>query len=260
MNKKWGKWDKWGKYKIIQQNERLVPYLLETCWLTEQSLRDLLNQYQSVILKPAASSEGKGMIFIHYLGESRYVFQTEMIKERIHAANLYLRITEEILQEYVQYIEPRQADSIFSQSYIVQRYISLAKIDHRPFEIRMVVQRKKTDDSWLVTGRLAKWANEGFTITNSRNGSIILPLEDALERSSLKNIPTKEILHQLEVVSLMAAEQLSFHYPERKIIGFDLGYDIKGKLWIMAVHFNPSDSLFLHLKDKTMFNRIQSFK
>lgn len=259
MNNKWDKWDKWGKYTILQQDERLIPYLPEMRWLTESNLWELLTQFQSVILKPAASSKGKGNIFIHSIGEGRYIFQTEMIQERIDAENLYLRIAEEILQDYVQYIEPRQFNSIFSQSYLVQRYFPLAKMDHRPFDIRVIVQRKE-EDPWQVTGKLAKWANEGYSNPYSRSGSILLPLEEALQRSTLKQFPANTLASQIEEVSLLAAEQLARNYPERRIIGFDLCYDASENLWLLEVNFNPSDSLFLHFKDKSMYNRIQSFK
>lgn len=50
----------------------------------------------------------------------------------------------------------------------VQQKIKLAKIDGCPFDIRIVVQRRK-NAPWTVTGLLANRANEGYIIANSRN-------------------------------------------------------------------------------------------
>src|SRR5690606_11745854 len=71
---------------------------------------------------------------------------------------------------------------------IVQRYIRLGKVNGRPFDLRVMVQRKSTkSDKWKITGRLAKIAGKGYVITNvRRSGGKVTSASSAIRRSDIK--------------------------------------------------------------------------
>jgi glutathione synthase/RimK-type ligase-like ATP-grasp enzyme len=72
-------------------------------------------------------------------------------------------------------------------------YVALAKIDDSPFDIRVIVQRKIGSNEWNITGCYAKVAKTGFFKTNLAAGGTVLPVEEAIKRSSIdKSI---DILH-----------------------------------------------------------------
>jgi len=44
------------------------------------------------------------------------------------------------------------------------------------------------------------------------------------------------------------------------LLGLDIGIDTSGKPWIIEANFTPAKSLFLKLKEKSMYHRIMSYK
>ncbi|MDI4649689.1 hypothetical protein KB449_32475 [Cohnella sp. F6_2S_P_1] len=64
------------------------------------------------------------------------------------------------------------------RGYIVQRRLQLARIQRKPFDIRVMVQRKKGHSSnWNTTGSYAKVAARGYLVTNvtSRTLPVTIP-------------------------------------------------------------------------------------
>lgn len=234
---------KWSKYKVLKKSNGLVPHLPETSWMKESSFWRLLNKYGELILKPAASSGGHGVLLVTSLGKLKYEVQDGSRKKRIHGKTNLLA-----------YVKKRT-----TTSYIVQRRISLASVNRCPYDLRVMVQRRPKS-SWQVTGKLAKVAGKGFIITNMRrsNGRI-LPVQTAINRSVLKRISTRNLLSTIDRVALSTAEQLKRYYPSIRTIGIDMGLDVKGKVWIIEANFAPMNALFLKLKDKTMYRKIMSY-
>jgi hypothetical protein len=253
------KWDKWAKWQVLQQDPQIASFLPETRWMTEKNLWELLRKYGAVILKPAASSGGAGIIVVYSAGDSQYLCQYRMTKEKIEGKNLYSRLAKEILNDYAPYIDIGETEEILSQSYLVQYRIPLAEIDHRPFDIRVMVQRKASSP-WKVTGKLAKLADVGYAITNVNLGATILPIERVIQLSPLKNLSERAILSLIDEVALQAAKQLEQHYTSIRIVGFDMCIDTSGKLWIIEANFRPDDYIFLDLEDQTMYNTIQAYR
>ena len=91
-----------------------------------------------------------------------------------------------------------------------------------------MVQRKEISSEWVITGKLAKVAANNFVITNAAKA--LLSVEKAIEKSTLNNEQLKEIIVELEQVSLLIAQQLAKSYTEKCVFGFDLGIDQEGKV------------------------------
>jgi hypothetical protein len=234
---------KWHKYKILKSSASLAGMVPKTLPLSTQSLNSMLKKYGSVILKPMSGSGGAGVMQVTAVGKRRYKVhsgRTSKILAGERAVRAYLR--------------HRQR----KRRYMVQRRINLATLNGRKIDFRVMAQRRKT---WKVTGKLAKIAGKGFIITNvARSKGYVLPAGSALNRApSLKSHSAKRIQSRLDTAALRAAKRLSSYYPWLRTVGFDMGVDKGGKVWIIEANFKPNIYLFRKLKDKTMFRRIVSY-
>jgi hypothetical protein len=250
---------KWERFCVLQEDKRTNSFLPETRLMTEENLCELLEKHDTVILKPVEGSGGAGVITVSSEGNDRFMVHVKLNKQVVTSNDLFSWLTQEILNDFAQYIESEEVNKLLAESYIVQHRIPLVEIDHRPFDIRVMVQRKN-DSPWKVTGKLAKLANNGYAITNVNLGATILPIETVIQRSSLKNLSQQALLSQLDQIALLAAERLQQHFSSIREIGFDMCFDTEGKVWIIEANFRPDDYIFLDLEDKTMYQTILDYR
>lgn len=249
---------KWERYCILREDERIQPFLPETHLLTEENLLSLLDTKDEVILKPVSGSGGSGVIIVSLEGNNRILVQEKLSKHTTTKSDLFSFLADYILKEFTPYIDRGEITTILAKSYMVQHRISLATVDQCPFDIRVMVQRK-AELPWKITGTLAKIASTGYAITNVNLGATLVPVEDAIQRSSLNKFPQHELLSQLEIVALLSVERLQRHFPILQMIGFDLCFDTEGKAWMIEANFKPDDYIFLELEDKTMYQTIREY-
>lgn len=222
--------NKWVKFQALKCSQHLAAHLPETRKFTRKALWALTNKYGTVMLKPFTGRSGYGIIQFRYLEEQgRYVIRIEnrniVIDGKRAAFHLLKRL-------------------IGGQKYMVQRHIPLAELEQRPFDIKVMVQRKKPS-AWKVVGMLAVVAEKDYAVTNvSRT---ILPVMQAIELSLLKPTPAQS-LNCIKTICLLAAKQLERHYPSQTIIGFDVALDQKANVWIIEANFKPSKKPFLFMK------------
>lgn len=230
---------------MMVQDERLQAYLPHTSKYSPDMLWEYLERYPTVMLKPSGGGGGAGVIQL-----SRYE-EEEREKFRVHTGNKVQEFKER--NQLLSYVT-----SLFiPKPYILQPRIPLATIQGRPFDLRVMVQRKK-GLPWKVTGMLAKVAGRGFVVTNIRRSKgKVLPIEQAILNSNVKK--TDGIIPQLKQIALNTADRLEQFYPDKMMIGIDMGIDINGKPWIIEANFRPAVSLFEQLEDKTIYNRIRSY-
>ena len=236
---------KWTKYKLLLEDENLAPYNPVTKLFTEESLREMMDLYDELIIKPCFGHRGKGVIQITSSAEGKFEIQAGIEKITIHG--------KKPLYDYL-----RENHCPPKRRYIVQKKISLAKITDSPFDIRVIVQRKKNSLEWNVTGKLAKIARDGFIITSAAKE--LVPLEEAIERSSLNSQLLKTLLIDLDQVSLTAARQLEKYYTKTRIFGFDMGIDQDGDIWIIEANLTPNIAMFNKVEDKTDYEIIKSYR
>ncbi|MFD0698837.1 YheC/YheD family protein [Paenibacillus sp. GCM10027628] len=234
---------KWTKYKILNRSEILRTHLPQTVWLKQRSFHRMIDKYGQVIIKPTGSYGGKGVICIKRIAPQSYQIHDGPHKNTFaDKVNLYAHLKKKI-----------------HRNYIVQERISLATVNGRPFDLRVMVQRH-SNSPWQVTGKLAKIAGKGFIVTNIRMSSgKVVSVRQALKHSTLKNMSISELIARMDKVALASAEQLSLSYPSVRTMGVDMGLDIKGDIWIIEVNFVPMLGLFLKLKDKSIYRKIRSF-
>jgi hypothetical protein len=230
----------------MNRSSQLARHLPQTRKMKQRALHALIKKYNHVILKPADGSGGFGVMKVSSIGNDQYVIHSE--KKRMTVQG------EKSLYAYVK-------NKMGSRSYLVQRYITLAKVSHRPFDIRVIVQRRKNTNLWEVTAMVAKVAGKGYIVTNNtRSKGTMLHVETAIRRSSLDGHSQQILISNLKRVALLSAKRLSKLYPDHRIYGLDMGLDKNGHIWIIEANLRPAMSHFLKLGDMSMCRRIIEYR
>ncbi|MBP1995555.1 YheC/YheD family protein [Paenibacillus eucommiae] len=238
------KLDKMFKHIIMAKSPELASSLPDTRKMSNHAFHTLVARYRKVIIKPSAGSGGFGVIQVASIGKGKYEVHYEKTKKTISGQ-----------KEAYAFVHSKTKKA----PHMIQQRIPLSEIKGRPFDIRVMVQREGKSN-WTITGKLAKLAGSGYIVTNiARSKGTVIPLITAIERSNITGTSAKEIQKKMDKVSTKTAQILHAHYPWLHTIGMDIGLDSNGKVWIIEANFAPSISLFLHLKDKSFYKRIQSY-
>ncbi|QQE76600.1 YheC/YheD family protein [Brevibacillus composti] len=230
---------KWSKHLVLLQDEKLHPYLPDTVRFSPEALWSHLEKYGAVILKPSGGGGGAGIIKLTQLEDEKFLVHSGSGKKTLDgrtAAVAYIR-------------------SLFRpKPYLIQPYLSLGQIQGRPFDVRVMIQRKK-GQPWVVTGWLAKLAGPGYIVTNvARSRGKVLPLGTALAQSNCQVVP--ELRETLQELALTVGYRLGKKYPTLRMVGLDVGIDVSGHPWIIEANFRPAISLFQKLPDRRMYRQI----
>ncbi|WP_134704586.1 YheC/YheD family protein [Ammoniphilus sp. YIM 78166] len=224
---------------IFKQDSNLNKLLPQTEWLTYRSLWDMLDRYDSVIVKPVVYHDETPIILVHSLGSDQYEVDTGYEQKTIQSKkNLYSFLRKLIL------------DKTAKVNYWVEQWLPLAKLDHRPFHIRVVMQ-KLSNTPWEITAKLAKLTNYTDSPPSfSSNGSTTISIEKALRNSSLNS--------ELDHIALKTTKLIEKHFPACQKINLDLGLDVYGNLWIIQADFKPENVLFLKLEEVSPVERTKA--
>lgn len=235
---------KWRRYRLLKEVSSIAPHLPETKTFNKKSFWELMEKYGQIIVKPNSGRRGKGVLKVSVSGSSKY---------EIHHEDKKITLGKEDTFSFV-------SNHVAGKAYLVQERISLAQIDDRIIDFRVIVQRKSYEDPWDVTAMVVKVAGKGYVVTNiARSGGEILYVEEAVKRSDL-TISPYTLKAALEDITIKASKCLAKFYSKQRIFGFDMGVDKKGHIWIIEANLDPMMSHFRKLKDKTYFKTIRSYK
>jgi hypothetical protein len=238
--------NKLGKYRFMKDSSLLSPHLPATERMTKSSFHDFLARFGSVIVKPNSGSRGAGVVKVTLLGNEKYI---------IHKENK--RITVKGKQNVYAQLRKR----VGLRPYIVQRPVHLATINKCPFDIRVIVQRRRNTHEWNVTGELVKVAGKGYIVTNiTRSKGKLLSLQTGIRSSSITARSLETMVSDIHRIALTTARTLKQYYPWQHIFGLDIGLDQNGHVWIIEANKAPSMSHFLKIKNYAMYRRIMSYK
>ena len=235
---------KFSKHRIMSQSTEISQALPETHKMNMDVFWRMLGKYGKVIIKPTGAYGGSGVIQVAQNGKGKYAVHFESVVRHFNS--------KAALGDFIH--------GRASKGCIVQRRIALARVDGRPFDLRVMVQRKNTSSAWIVTGKLAKVAGKGFIVTNiKRSHGKVTTVESAIARAKL-SAKKADLVGKIDKLALQTATHLGQHYRNLRTVGLDLGIDRNGKVWIIEANFLPMLALFNYLKDKTMYRRICSYK
>ncbi|MDT8861220.1 YheC/YheD family protein [Alkalihalobacillus sp. MEB130] len=238
--------NKYVRYLLLKESEKLAPHLPETIGFSQSALWEMLSKYSHVILKPVIGQRGKGIIKVSSMDSETYEIHSELEKTLIRGKN-----------ETYEYLLTK----IGNQSYMIQYRIALAEINGCPIDLRVMVQRKKIEDPWKVTGKAVKVAGSGFIVTNNeRSNGTILSVKEAMEQLSINKQTKRKILKKIDQVTIDAVEVLTQYMPNHRAFGFDIGIDNTNHIWIIEANRSPMVSHFKKLSNQRQYERIMRYK
>ncbi|WP_151737311.1 YheC/YheD family protein ['Paenibacillus yunnanensis' Narsing Rao et al. 2020] len=205
--------NRYGKDQIhglLEQNEALREFLPATA-SGYAGLKDMMQEYPDLILKPSRGSVGQGVMRLTGTGSGRWNWMYQQAGSRRW-------VKASVRQSALPAVLRARLSKV---SYVVQERIPLAEIDKRPFDLRVTVQRGWGGE-WQVTGMFAKLAAEGSFVSNIARGGEALPSALALERA-FGSADAAQLRCSVASLSLAVARELSLSLPGLADIGLDIG-------------------------------------
>ncbi|WP_235848597.1 YheC/YheD family endospore coat-associated protein [Litchfieldia alkalitelluris] len=240
-----GFFNKWEIHQLLSDVNEVSGFLPETHKNPSFSLIEImLSKYQHVYLKPANGSLGLGVFQIIYSREEEVYycrFKDESEKNRLQKYSS--------LEAMINHLFKNRK----LKHYIVQQGITLIRNNHRTIDFR-VHTNKDQNGKWQISVIAGKIAGRGSVTTHINSGGVVKTLEELFTDPNEK----KQIKHKLEEAVLSLS-----HAIDQKVegsigeIGFDLGIDKSGKLWLFEANSKPGRSIFSHprLREQDLLTR-----
>ncbi|MFB6465209.1 YheC/YheD family protein [Cytobacillus sp. Hz8] len=229
-----GFFNKLDIYERLVSDKNVAHYLPETFPFTSLSMIErMLSDYGHVFIKPIHGSLGLGVHQIVFDKEEGHYYIRYRNKEH---QNKLLKFRS--LESLFNYVFQKQNLSNF----LVQQGINLIRIENRLLDFR-VHTNKDDQGNWQVTAIAAKLAGVGSVTTHINNGGTIKLIDEIFPQIDEK----EEIIQKFSEAALQLSKSL-----EQQIegiigeIGFDLGIDNTGKIWLFEANSKPGRSIFKH--------------
>lgn len=206
-------WNRYGKgriHELLMEDPSLRPHLPVTRFATPVAIREMMDAYSQLILKPNSSSIGMGIMKLEKTGGGWLLHGASPKGRKI--------VFRTSLPAFVR-------RKLRTKSYLVQQLLPLATYGGRPFDLRVSVQRNETGE-WQMTGIAAKVAKPGAFRTNVAQGGAVYPLETVL--AAYPQLNPESVIQAIGAFSLRVANQLSRHLPRLADIGLDVGLTEQG--------------------------------
>jgi hypothetical protein len=225
-------------YERLQQDHTVAVYLPETHPFTSFSLiEDMLSKYGHVYLKPINGSLGLGVHQILYDKTQDDYYCRYQDRDGVNRLRKFSSL-EGLFQTV---LHNRNLEKM-----LVQQGIHLLRQEQRPIDFRIHTNK---DDAgvWHVTALAAKLAGPGSVTTHARSGGEVKTVSELFQQDDLK-LNTEKLINTALLLSKSISNNMEGIIGE---IGFDLGIDKHGDVWLFEANSKPGRSIFSHpeLKD-----------
>ncbi|MEH7180790.1 YheC/YheD family endospore coat-associated protein [Neobacillus vireti] len=220
-------------YERLQEDDSVTIYLPETHPFTSFSLIEgMLSKYGHIYLKPINGSLGLGVHQILY-----DKIQVEYYcRYQDHTGVNRLRKFSSIEALFQTVFAHRNLDKM-----IVQQGIHLLRHEQRPIDFRIHTNKDDAGE-WHVTALAAKIAGRGSVTTHARNGGEIKTAAEIFEKEECR-LYTEKLVKAALLLSKSIENNMEGFIAE---IGFDLGIDKHGNVWLFEANSKPGRSIFSH--------------
>jgi len=209
------RYNKLEVHRHLHKKTDLRPHLPKTLTGTIQNLKQMLDEFPSLILKPAIGSLGKGIMRLSQTDHGWLLTYPAARKKNAH-----------LIREFFSHSLPLHVVKTMRQkSYIIQEEIPIATYQGRPFDLRVSVQ-KNEHSCWQVTGMIAKVARPGHFLCNVAQGGTVYPLEKLL--GNYPHLKIDMVEDKITRLALNIVEELEQHYPGLADVGLDLAITRNG--------------------------------
>lgn len=234
-----------GKLRVchyLSDATELRRYVPKTLAFNRLNLEWMIGSYATVYVKPDVGSLGIGICRVRRVGKG-YELKAVEGKQQWKAifdskAELYNRIL-----------------GLKRGQMIIQQGIDLDKVGNRPYDIRVMVQRKP-GGSWVCTGFMVKVGAAKKIVTNYYQGGDIISLHDLHNSLDLKPEEQTRRERQLSDTAVRIARHLSSKRSGMQEMGIDFAYDTSGELWVLEVNSNHPQFHPLEKIDQEAYNKM----
>lgn len=215
--------EKYTIHQLIEKSNLLKKHLPFTLPLTLQSLKIMMNKYNSLILKPNYGEKGMGAMKLDRSGKYwrlSYKLSGELDVRYEYFINSFPRIL---------------LARIKDRKYIIQETIPLATYRESPFDMRVSVQ-KNGEGNFTITGIMCKVAKHNDFLTNGAQGSSTYQIKNIFPETNITTSPSK-LRKSIFSVTLGIAHYLDQHFPHLADLGFDIGVTKEGVPYFIECNF-----------------------
>nr|WP_263325969.1 YheC/YheD family protein [Neobacillus sp. Marseille-Q6967] len=229
----------------LQSNKEIQHHLPATFLLEKiDELVEFVNVKQKVILKPVSLSRGRGIFILEMNSAEQQGYTLYDLRKEFRLRHLIpdAKGLEEMLKNL----------KIVNNQYLYQTYIPLLKINNRPFDVRVVMQKYDLNN-WKCSGIECRVAGENEVLTNIARGGEAMTLEEVVRQSGLKqtfHMVQENIINLCQTFCQLMDKQVE-HYAE---FGLDIGLDQDGFPWIIEANIFPSFKGFKTMDYETYLN------
>ncbi|BCJ87775.1 YheC/YheD family endospore coat-associated protein [Effusibacillus dendaii] len=209
--------------------ETVKSYIPETKYARKpQDVFTLLDRFHSVYVKPTGGYGGKGVTRISHAGTGLYHLRADRLSDKQGHFERTMNRSE--LQSWLSHrLQIR---------HIVQQGLNLIQVDGGQIDFRVVVQRND-QGKWQLVGIIPKIAAAGGVVTNLIAGG----RKTSFQELMLGHPELSHVGPLLEKAAIEIAQVLSIRYPTLCLLGFDMGVDREGKVWMIELNSKPARSL-----------------
>jgi hypothetical protein len=230
-----GFFSKWEMHTSLLDEKDLSNYLPETIYQpTYDDIEKMVSSHKHVYIKPANGSLGLG-IFQVVAAENHGGFYC---RYKDGEENRLQKFTS--LRKLVNYLFQNKK----LNHYLIQQGIDLIRYENRPLDFRIHTNRDH-EGKWVMTALAAKIAGRGSVTTHLNNGGMIKTLEELYPEKRKRD----ELHKQLEGIVITLSHAIATR-TEGFIgeIGFDIGLDREGRIWLFEANSKPGRAIFSHPK------------
>lgn len=234
--------NKWVKTSWLLKADRVSRYVPQTKRFTRKSLSSMLSSYNTIFFKPVDGSGGAKIVKI--------TKQAGQFTAR-HQTTAKKFATEQALFKWMTAFAG-------TRSFILQKGITLAKSNGKPFDIRVMVQKTKTSD-WKATALFCKVGRSNKVTTNYNQGGSVQFIDPTLIGAGFDDASRAAVKAELRQLGLSVASIFSKRSTHFKELGLDVAIDTSGRLWILEVNTRPQFYPLKHMKNKALYRKILSY-
>lgn len=227
-------------HQLLMRDSVMRAYLPDTYVAPSvDQVKRLILKHGSIYLKPLTGSLGKGIYRLSRSPDGAYLCQA-----RFNGKSFSRKYTK--LVDAYRHVLPGKR----CRSYLAQQGIELCRLEGNFFDFRVHLN-KDSQDVWRVS---AIGANVfGFNKITT-HGGWIKSIRDVLIPVFGKKAPFLE--KKLRMVAIRGAKALERGLGKKLgELGFDLGIDRKGNIWLFEINAMPGHHIFKHRKLKPKLKR-----
>ncbi|MHA6483060.1 YheC/YheD family protein [Paenibacillus sp. strain BS8-2] len=237
-----------GKLKVcryLESDAATRLYVPETVSFGLANMKWMIDRYGSLYIKPDVGSLGIGIRKLERTAAGYSLKETTNRSQRTRKFNT--------IDGVYRYLHSHNSEKL-----IIQQAISLDKLDGRPYDIRVMVQRKP-GGQWTCTGDSAKIGGAGKIVTNFYQGGSVLTLRKLHDRLGLRAGAGAARERQLRTAAISIAETLSARKSGMREMGIDFARDRSGRLWVLEVNSNHPQFHPMKSIDRKAYERMKEY-